>query len=72
MGGPVEPLWEAPRPAWLPDRFLPYLSTIDWGEETFTVDAERYLIGTNVAYRREAVLAVGGFRTDLGRRGTPS
>lgn len=70
VGGPVEPLWEAPRPSWLPDRFLSYLSAIDWGDATFPVDAERYLIGTNVAYRREAVLAAGGFRTDLGRRGT--
>jgi glycosyltransferase involved in cell wall biosynthesis len=69
VGGPVEPLWEAPRPIWLHDGLLGYLSVLDWGDRPLVLGQDRWLIGTNVAYRREALLATGGFREDLSRRG---
>ena len=69
VGGLVTPLWEAPRPPWLHDNLLGYLSVLDWGDQPLEVDDCRWLIGTNVAYRRDALLAAGGFRSDLGRRG---
>jgi glycosyltransferase involved in cell wall biosynthesis len=69
VGGPVEPLWEAPRPPWLHDGLLGYLRVLDWGDRPLILDRDRWLIGTNVAYRREALVAAGGFRTDLSRRG---
>jgi len=69
VGGPAEAIWEAPRPPWLPDQLVSYLGAIDWGDQQMEVGPEQWLIGCNVAYRREAVAKVGGFRTDLGRQG---
>lgn len=67
--GRVEPLWEAPRPPWLSDALLPYLSIVDWGAVAGALAPGRWLCGTNMAFRREDLLAVGGFAEDLGRRG---
>jgi GT2 family glycosyltransferase len=68
VGGPVTPIWEVPRPSWLDDNLLGYVGVIDLGDKEKEVGSAS-LIGTNVAYRREALVAAGGFRTDLGRRG---
>ncbi|MFH9706602.1 glycosyltransferase family 2 protein [Streptomyces luteogriseus] len=69
VGGLVVPWWETERPAWFPPEF-------DWvvgcsyrglPEEPAPV---RNFIGANMSFRREALRAAGGFRTDLGRVGT--
>lgn len=70
VGGPAEPQWEAPRPPWLHDHLLGYVGVLNWGDKLFEADEDHWLIGTNVAYRRDVVEQVGGFRTDLGRRGS--
>jgi glucosyl-dolichyl phosphate glucuronosyltransferase len=69
VGGPAEPIWEAPRPPWLHDELLGYLGLLDLGGARLEIEPHQWLIGTNIAFRREALLEVGGFRTDLGRRG---
>lgn len=69
IGGRVYPLWETPRPPWLHDILAGYLSILDWGDQPLEIDSSRWLIGTNVAYRRAALQTAGGFRLDLGRRG---
>jgi glycosyltransferase involved in cell wall biosynthesis len=65
--GRVEAVWEGARPAWLPDGLLPYLSIVDWGERPGVLDGAQWLCGTNMAFRRRALLEVGGFPEDLGR-----
>ncbi|WP_328766887.1 glycosyltransferase family 2 protein [Streptomyces sp. NBC_00286] len=69
VGGLVVPWWQNSRPAWFPPEF-------DWvvgcsyrglPEEPSPV---RNFIGANMSFRRDTLLAVGGFRTDLGRVGT--
>ncbi|MFC1420353.1 glycosyltransferase family 2 protein [Streptacidiphilus cavernicola] len=69
VGGLVLPWWETGRPDWFPPEF-------DWvvgccyrgmAEQRSPV---RNFIGANMSFRRAAVLAAGGFRTDLGRVGT--
>ncbi|MDI9829950.1 glycosyltransferase family 2 protein [Streptomyces sp. KAU_LT] len=69
VGGLVVPWWQSGRPAWFPPEF-------DWvvgcsyrglPEEPAPV---RNFIGANMSFRRERLLAAGGFRTDLGRVGT--
>jgi glucosyl-dolichyl phosphate glucuronosyltransferase len=65
--GRVEAVWEAARPAWLADGLLPYLSIVDWGERAGVLGAAQWLCGTNMAFRRRALLEVGGFPEDLGR-----
>ncbi len=70
VGGPADPLWETSRPPWLHDHLLGYVGVLNWGTELIEADEQHWLIGTNVAYRRNLVERVGGFRTDLGRRGS--
>ncbi|MGW3990979.1 glycosyltransferase family 2 protein [Streptomyces sp. NPDC004830] len=69
VGGLVVPWWETDRPRWFPPEF-------DWvvgcsyrglPEERAPV---RNFIGANMSFRRDELLAAGGFRTDLGRVGT--
>jgi glucosyl-dolichyl phosphate glucuronosyltransferase len=69
-GGRIDPIWEAPRPAWLSDALLPYLAIIDWTPTPGVLDEPRYLAGANVAFARAALEEVGGFSPDLGRVGT--
>ncbi|MFL6275730.1 MAG: glycosyltransferase [Blastocatellia bacterium] len=69
VGGKVLPRWEVAPPAWLlPDNWAP-IAAQDYGDELFVVDAEttRGLISANLAIRRRALEAVGGFRTELQR-----
>lgn len=69
VGGPVFPAWEAARPRWLTDDLLRSLSVVDWGDLERSLTWPERLIGTNAAFRRECLGALGGFRVDLGRTG---
>ena len=68
-GGPIDPIYEIPRPNWLNDRLAVYLTAIDWGPRIRFLDANEWVAGANIAYRREAYLAAGGCNTSLGRTG---
>jgi GT2 family glycosyltransferase len=75
-GGPVEPRWERPAPAWLQlstcgyGRLAAPLGLLDYGPERTPLGA-RTLLGANMALRRTALDEVGGFATHLGKlRGT--
>jgi glycosyltransferase involved in cell wall biosynthesis len=68
VGGRVDPIWEIPQPAWLPNSMLGYVSVVDWGGVArFAVDKE-WIAGTNIAFRVEALKQVGGFPVHLGRK----
>lgn len=69
IGGQVLPRWGAARPAWLSDNLLGFLSVVDWGGDLRFTSASEWLAGANIAFNREAVLALGAFSTDLGRKG---
>jgi GT2 family glycosyltransferase len=70
VGGKSEPIWEAPRPAWLSDRFFGHLALIDWSDTPMVVDGEdMWLAGCNIAFPRHLLVQVEGFREDLGRKG---
>ena len=68
LTGRVEPMWESPRPAWLPDALLPYLSVVDWGGRAGLLERGQWLCGTNMAFRRAELARAGGFSEALGRR----
>ncbi|MQS15207.1 glycosyltransferase family 2 protein [Streptomyces kaniharaensis] len=68
VGGLVRPWWRTGRPGWFPPEFdwvvgCSYQGLPERGA------AVRNFIGANMSFRRAPVLAVGGFRTDLGRVG---
>lgn len=69
-GGRVDPIWEAPRPSWLSDALLPYLTVIDWTRAAGPLEEPHYIAGANLAFARAALDAVGGFAPELGRIGT--
>ncbi|MEA2626350.1 MAG: hypothetical protein QOD06_2395 [Candidatus Binatota bacterium] len=68
-GGPVELLWEGPRPWWLYPGFHKLLAAFDLGHEACRVEKFPYLIGTNMGFTAETFRHFGGFHPDLDRRG---
>ena len=72
VGGPVEPIWQAPRPMWLADEVALGLTIINWPGGPKVLDDLRseWLAGTNMAIRTELLPRVGGFHPDLDRRGS--
>ncbi len=75
-GGPVNPLWERPAPAWLRamggdhSRLAAPIGLLDYGPSPAPL-GPRTLLGANMAIRRSVLLDLGGFATHLGKlRGT--
>ena len=70
-GGPVKPIWHGTKPAWLSEKWIPYLSIREYkelsGRKTFTDGT--YPIGTNMSFRKNVLIEVGQFPVILGRRG---
>lgn len=69
VGGRIRPWWGAERPAWLHDGLVPMLSVIDLGEERRPLRPGEWVAGANIAFRRDALIAQGGFPVNLGRIG---
>jgi glycosyltransferase involved in cell wall biosynthesis len=71
VGGPVRPLWEIPKPAWLEGHLQDPLAIVDWGCNEFVIPKEeksRWLVGANISYDAKALRKVGGFPENLGRK----
>lgn len=68
VGGHVEPHYLGADPDWLPDEFGWVVGCSYRGQPT-TVAEVRNPIGANMAFRRSAFDAVGGFRDGIGRVG---
>ena len=69
LGGPVEPIWPAARPDWMPPGLDGFLTILDHGAEPHVLRAHEWLVGANLAFRKSALLAAGGFPETLGRAG---
>jgi glycosyltransferase involved in cell wall biosynthesis len=67
LGGAVKPLWGAPRPKWLHDDLLGYVSVVDWGGSARIANESEWFAGTNISFRRSVLVAMEGFSTSLGR-----
>lgn len=70
VGGRIEPIWEAPRPAWLPDSLLGSLTVVNWGGVLRVAAANEWVAGANISFLVEPLRAIGGFPTNLGRVGS--
>jgi glycosyltransferase involved in cell wall biosynthesis len=74
-GGKVLPSWGAPPPPYLLTKRAQAiwgpLALVDYGDEPFDFTAtalmQRRPVGANLAFRRDAIEAIGGWRTDLGK-----
>lgn len=73
VGGKVVPMWESGRSGW-PDWIHPILqaqfSITRYGDAPHPTRYPNIPAGTNIAFRRSVLAEVGGFRPDLGRRGS--
>jgi len=71
VGGKVLPRYDsADRPAWYDDKLSGYLSCIDWGASGRFIRAGEWIVGANMAWRREVFTRFGGFDPALGRKGS--
>jgi glycosyltransferase involved in cell wall biosynthesis len=68
-GGSAIPSWEVPAPAWFPPEFNWIVGCTFAGQPDRRAPI-RNLFSVNMAVRREAFDAVGGFRDGIGRLGT--
>jgi glucosyl-dolichyl phosphate glucuronosyltransferase len=70
IGGDVIPIWEAERPDWLSDNLLRPLSAgLKWSAAPRFLRSGEWLIEVNSAYKKAALLSIGGFPENLGRVG---
>ncbi len=67
-GGDVRPNWQTEKPDWFPEEFYWLVGVVEPG---FAEDGEevRNVYGSNISYRREAFLEVGGYDPKTGRKG---
>ena len=71
VGGPISPMFLAPRPAWLSDHLLGGLSIIDHGAEPRMLAAtDGFLYGANLSVVAQHALAAGGFDLKRGPLGS--
>jgi len=68
LGGEIEPVWGAPRPAWISDRMLTML-TASAGHGKIAKFSDYPIVECNCCYSRKALEAVGGFPPHLDRIG---
>ena len=69
VGGKVLLAMPFPAPGWLHPSLLGYLGHFDRGAKMITLKKGSGIIGCNMAFDRQALLSVGGFDEELGRRG---
>jgi glycosyltransferase involved in cell wall biosynthesis len=69
IGGRVVPCWRGEKPAWLGPKLYGYLSLLDLGGARRELPEGASLVGCNLSFDRTALIAAGGFATNLGRIG---
>ena len=69
LGGKVLPCWVSPPAPWLTREHWAPLALLDYGDQSFYVDAAKRLclIGANFAFRRRVFDELGMFKTDFQR-----
>jgi glucosyl-dolichyl phosphate glucuronosyltransferase len=72
VGGPVEPIWETPRPSWLEEEIARSLTIVDWGpsDKIITDLGYEWLVGANMAIPKSLLWKVNGFHPWLDRVGS--
>ena len=66
LGGPYQPLYDAPKPAWFKDSY----ETRTWGPVARELGPGEVLSGSNMIWKRETLLEIGGFDVTLGPAGS--
>lgn len=71
VGGPIRPIWLSPRPEWLSDNLIGYLTIqeFEYAAQSRELTSASYPSGANIAFRRVLFEELGYFDTELGRKG---
>jgi glycosyltransferase involved in cell wall biosynthesis len=69
-GGPIGLIWPAERPSWVTDEMAEWYGALELGDEPCPFPTAHGPYGVNMSVRRTAALAVGGYDSRLGRRGS--
>ncbi len=73
VGGKVLPKYPFDKlPSWYDDKLSGYLSCIDWSATQRRLRPGEWIVGANMAFRRQAFDQYGMFNVDLGRKGSSS
>lgn len=70
VGGKVDPIWEAPRPEWLPEDMVGLLTVLDLSGDPTVLRDNQWLVGANIAFPRSVLEQLRGFQVGLDRTGT--
>jgi len=70
VGGKIDPVWESAEPDWIPEEHRSVFTILDFARTVTEMEAPSIPYGANVAFRRELFHDIGGFREDLGRKGS--
>jgi glycosyltransferase involved in cell wall biosynthesis len=70
LGGPVKLPWTGPPPSWLPPKLRCYLTEFSPSRELFEHPDTMPYVGTNMTLNRDWLERIGGFASNLGRRGS--
>jgi glycosyltransferase involved in cell wall biosynthesis len=70
VAGRIAPIWGAPRPAWLDNELLGYITVLDCSPVARWLKDYEHPYGANVVFTRDALFRAGGFSTTLGRKGS--
>lgn len=70
FGGRVLAAFEdGTKPSWFYESLQGYFSCIDWGESDLIIKPGQWLVGANIAFRRNVFETYGTFDEGLGRKG---
>ncbi len=69
VGGPIEIIWEVPRPAWLSENLETNLTSLDLGGDLRELEPHENVFGANMAFQRSVLHETNAFSEGLGRRG---
>lgn len=70
VAGPIDPIWPAHQPDWLPEKYIGCLTILDHGHTDRKLSEYEFAYGTNMAFSTDALREVGGFNVGLGRIGS--
>jgi GT2 family glycosyltransferase len=72
VGGRVDPVWGSAKPRWLSDHVARALTIVDWCPHPKVLSdlSDEWLVGANMAIRRDVLQRIGGFRPELDRVGS--
>jgi glycosyltransferase involved in cell wall biosynthesis len=65
LGGQIQPFYTTEKPSWFKDQY----ESRTWGEVTRYLEPDESFSGSNMVWRKETLLTIGGFAETMGPKG---